>query len=377
MVIIYVQLFSKGVNSLPYILSVSHINLPHRISQDTAMDFARELFGSSFKDIERLLKAFQNGQVDTRYLAIDMEWLKHERKLEEKNNLYIDMAVNYGIRAINECLNHSEFLEEQMHPGEIDAFFYISSTGFATPTIDARIMNELTFNGHTKRIPIWGLGCAGGAAGLSRAYEYCKAFPKARALVLCVELCSLTFQKNDTSKSNLIGTSLFSDGISCALVCGDEVDRKAVSKQNSVPSILGTQSTLMPNSLEVMGWDVKNEGLHVIFSKDIPVIIREWLRPNVQTFLSEQQVSIDNVSQFIAHPGGRKVIEAYEEALGFDEKMTEIPRAILEHYGNMSSATILYVLEHYMLGRAKVGDLGLAAALGPGFSSELLLMRWE
>ncbi|CAH0347771.1 3-oxoacyl-[acyl-carrier-protein] synthase III C-terminal domain-containing protein [Bacillus sp. CECT 9360] len=362
---------------MPSILSVSHINLPHRVSQESAMDFAREMFGSSFKDIERLLRAFKNGQVDTRYFSNDIEWFKDEHSFEEKNDIYIEQATEYGCKAVSQCLDNRAFLKEKIEPGEIDAFFYISSTGLATPTIDARIINMLSFNEHTKRIPIWGLGCAGGAAGISRAYEYCRAFPKAKVLVLCVELCSLTFQKNDSSKSNLIGSSLFSDGISCALVCGDEVDRKSLSKLSFVPNILATRSTLMPDSLEVMGWDVKNEGLYVVFSKDIPAIIKDWLKPNVEAFLAENQISLDSVKHFVAHPGGRKVIEAYEQALGFSGEMTNTSLNVLKEYGNMSSATIFYVLERFMLSHLDSNDVGLAAALGPGFSSELLLLRWE
>lgn len=362
---------------MPYILSASHINLPHQITQESAMDFAREMFGSSFKDIERLLKAFKNGQVDTRYFSKDIDWFKAHHSFEEKNDLYIDQAVMHGCSAISTCLENQDFLKKKIEPGEVDAFFFISSTGLATPTIDARIMNLLPFNEHAKRIPIWGMGCAGGAAGLSRAYEYCKAFPDALALVLCVELCSLTFQKDDISKSNLIGASLFSDGISCVLVCGDEVDRKNVCKQDLNPNILDTQSTLMPDSLDVMGWDVKNSGLHVVFSKDIPTIVKGWLKPNVETFLAKNGVPLDKIARFIAHPGGKKVIQAYEDALGFDGKMTEISMKVLKEYGNMSSATIFYVLEQFMLKGAGKGDLALAAALGPGFSSELLLMGWE
>ncbi|WP_233522585.1 type III polyketide synthase [Peribacillus glennii] len=362
---------------MPYILSASHIKLPHKISQEAVMDFTREMFGSSYKNIERLLGAFINGQVESRYFSKDIEWFKADHSFEEKNEIYIEQAVHYGCQAIVECLGNLDFLKRNIDPGKIDAFIFISSTGLATPTIDARIMNLLPFSEYTKRIPIWGLGCAGGAAGLSRAYEYCKAFPNALALVLCVELCSLTFQKDDVSKSNIIGTSLFSDGIGCALVCGDEVRRKIFCKQDSMPKILSTRSTLMRDSLDVMGWDVKNGGLHVVFSKDIPRIVKEWLKPNVEAFLTEHNLSLQEVEHFIAHPGGKKVIQAYEEALGFSQQKTELSMKILQEYGNMSSATILYVLEQFMRNGAQKGDLGLAAALGPGFSSELLLMRWE
>ncbi|MFL6559840.1 MAG: type III polyketide synthase, partial [Bacillus sp. (in: firmicutes)] len=251
-----------------------------------------------------------------------------------------------------------------------------STTGIATPSIDARIMNLLQFNSHTKRVPIWGLGCAGGAAGLSRAYEYCLAYPKAKVLVLSVELCSLTFQRNDLSKSNLIGTTLFADGAACALVCGDALNLSDFRKKHSSPSILATQSTLMPNSLDVMGWDIKNSGLYVVFSRDIPHIIEEWLKPNVSGFLAEQQIDLRQIDYFIAHPGGKKVIDAYVKSLAIPPSMTEVSLEVLKQFGNMSSATIFYVLNRYMEMDIPQGALGLGTALGPGFSSELLLFRW-
>ncbi|MFJ7847642.1 type III polyketide synthase [Peribacillus sp. NPDC097224] len=362
---------------MSYLLSASHIKLPYQLSQEKIMEFSREIFGASFKNIERLLQAFKNGQVENRYFSNDLDWFREDHTFQEKNEVYVKQAVEFGKEAVEKCLVNTDFLKNGIHPNEIDAFFYISSTGIATPTIDARIMNELPFNSHMKRIPIWGLGCAGGASGLSRAFEYCKAFPKAKVIVLCVELCSLTFQKNDISKSNLIGTSLFSDGISCVLICGDDAKVEGKSNKDHHLHFLNSQSTLMPNSLDVMGWDLKDQGLHVIFSKDIPTIIKEWLKPNVEDFLKEEGLRLGDIKDFIAHPGGKKVIDAYHESLGFNEGMTAESMAVLREFGNMSSATILYVLERFMKRSGQTGQYGLAAALGPGFSSELVLMRWN
>ena len=358
-------------------MSASHAELPFLLSQDDIMEFSREIFGESYSNIERLLTAFKNGQVENRYFSNNLEWFKKDHTFAEKNNMYIKQAVQFGVEAVKKCLTNDKFLKKEIAASEIDAFFYISSTGIATPTIEARIMNILPFQPHVKRIPIWGLGCAGGASGLSRAFEYCQAYPKAKVLVLSVELCSLTFQKNDISKSNIIGTSLFSDGVSCVLICGDQVLEDVYCKQRHQFTILATQSTLMPHSLDVMGWDVKDEGLYVIFSKDIPTIVKNWLKPNVDTFLQQQNVSLLDIHYFVAHPGGKKVVDAYQEALGFDERMTEISMGVLKDYGNMSSATIFYVLERFMEHGGESGQYGLATALGPGFSSELLLMRWS
>ncbi|MCM3724347.1 type III polyketide synthase [Neobacillus cucumis] len=362
---------------MPAIISVSEVIPSYQVNQDQASLFARELFADSFKDIERLLKAFQNGQIEKRHFVQGLEWFKENHTFEEKNNAYIESAVALGREAIVKCLHNDSFLKEEISFEEIDAIFFISTTGLSTPSIDARIINLLPFNAHIKRIPIWGLGCAGGAAGLSRAFEYCSAFPMAKVLVLSIELCSLTFQKNDLSKSNLIGTSLFADGIACALVIGDEVRKDSFSKKAAVPFIVATQSTLMPNSLDVMGWDIRNTGLFVIFSRDIPHIIEAWLKPNVIGFLTEQQLELGEINHFIAHPGGKKVLDAYVKSLEIPASMNETSQDILKNYGNMSSATILYVLKRFMERDVSVGDLGLATALGPGFSSELLLLRWQ
>jgi alkylresorcinol/alkylpyrone synthase len=362
---------------MPRILSIAEAVPPYQIRQEQAMDFARGIFSERFKDIERLLKAFTNGQIESRHFAKDIEWFKEDHSFEEKNNAYIETAVTLGKQAIEKCLSNQSLLSRSVDFQEIDAIFYISSTGFSTPSIEARIMNLLPFHSHTKRIPIWGLGCAGGAAGLSRAFEYCLAYPKAKVLVLSVELCSLTFQRNDLSKSNLIGTSLFADGIACALICGNESDVNDLLCKIASPSIINTQSTLMPDSLDVMGWDIREQGLFVVFSRDIPSIIEDWLKPNVSEFLKSNQLDLSDIDHFIAHPGGKKVIEAYIKSLSIPSSMTDVSLDVLRKYGNMSSATILFVLKRFMEMDIEAGSYGLCTALGPGFSSELLLLRWE
>ncbi len=362
---------------MPTILSIGEAIPEFEVKQEHAMDFARELFSTKFKDFERLIKAFQNGQIEKRHIAKDIHWYKKDSSFAEKNNAYIECAVKLGKQAIQNCLKDKTFLTREINCEEIDAIFYISTTGIATPSIEARIMNQLSFRGQTKRIPIWGLGCAGGAAGLSRAFEYCLAFPEAKVLVLSVELCSLTFQRNDFSKSNLIGTSLFADGVSCVLICGNQVDIHLLSAKKTVPEIIHTQSTLMPDSLDVMGWDIRDQGLFVIFSRDIPSIIEEWLKPNVSKFLKENKLALTDIDYFIAHPGGKKVLDAYIKSLSIPPSMTDISLEVLKEYGNMSSATILYVLKRFMLLDSERDCYGLCTALGPGFSSELVLLKWR
>ncbi|WP_152444729.1 type III polyketide synthase [Bacillus sp. THAF10] len=359
---------------MPKILSIGTAIPKYPIYQDTAVEFAKEMFEESFKDINRLLTVFKNGEIEKRHFARNVEWFKEQHTFEEKNNLYIEEAVTYGVEAINACLQHASSMNNTIPMEEVEAIFYLSTTGMSTPSIEARIMNVLPFSPYTKRIPIWGLGCAGGAAGLSRAAEYCLAFPKAKVLVLCVELCSLTFQKNDRSKSNLVGTSLFADGIASVLMVGDDVK---IDETGVYPTVLGTQSTLMKDSEDVMGWEVKNEGLYVVFSRDIPTIITNWLAPNVHHFLSTHNCRLESLDHFVLHPGGKKVLEAYEECLGIEKANLETSSKVLKEFGNMSSATVLYVLKEIMGNNPAKGDIGLAAAMGPGFSSEMLLLKWE
>ncbi|MCC3358397.1 type III polyketide synthase [Bacillus sp. REN16] len=361
---------------MPKIISVGICNPPNKINQLKTTEFIRELFYEHFPDIDRLIKVFANSEIEERYFSESLEWYGETKSFEEKNNTYIKRAVTFGIEAIHNCLTNQKLLAKQINPDEIDAIFFISSSGIATPSIEARIMNKMNFSPDTKRIPIWGLGCAGGASGLARAFDYCKAYPGAKVLVLAVELCSLTFQKNDFTKSNLIGTSLFADGTACVCIGGDEVELHTASKV--LPNFVSSRSTLMADSEDVMGWDVKNTGLHVIFSKDIPSIVKSWLKGNVDKFLHANELEIKDTKHFIAHPGGKKVLDAYEAALEIPSSMTDIARDVLRRQGNMSSVTVLYVLKEFMEKQlGKEGDYGLVTALGPGFSSELILLQWR
>lgn len=361
---------------MTHILSVGTATPPYKVTQEEALQFARDWFQSSFPNIDRLLNVFHNGQIETRYFSAPLDWFKKPRSLREKNDRYVKRAVECGVCAIQRCLEDPMFMNSPVSHDDIDAIIFVSSTGFSTPSIDAKLMNELPFSPHTKRIPIWGLGCAGGASGLSRAHEFCLAYPEANVLVVTVELCSLTFQPGDRSKSNLVGTSLFADGAACTLLVGDESPLSESSRLPAHPKVHGTQSTIMPNSERVMGWEVKDEGLHVVFSKNIPAIIEQWLQPDVEQFLTTMGLRIEDISHFIAHPGGRKVLEAYETSLGLASGMTAPSREVLRHYGNMSSPTVLFVLKDHMRKPVSAGNYGLAAALGPGFSSEMLLLEW-
>ncbi len=359
---------------MPKIASVSTYNPPYNLKQSNIEQLTKELFKDNIPQLERLLKVFENGEIEQRQFCVPLDWHRTNHTFEERNNLYIELAVDYSVEVITSCLQNTLFLPHPISTEEIDAIIFVSSTGISTPSIDARVMNKLKFSDRIKRIPIWGLGCAGGASGVSRAYDYCLAHPNEKVLVVCVELSSLTFQQNDYSKSNLVGASLFADGVACILVCGDNV---ILNSKKATPHIISTASKWMPNSEDVMGWDIKNDGFHVIFSRDIPSIITKWLGPFINDFLQEQHVSINQLQNLVAHPGGKKVLKAYEDALNMTEQHTALSRKVLKQHGNMSSPTVLYVLEQFMLQQNQQNAFGLLVALGPGFSGEALLLQWR
>lgn len=338
---------------------------PHVLSQNEVKAFARNLFAESFGDIDRLLPIFQNGQVETRHFCMPMEWFAHSHTFAQKNELYQEWAVRLGTQAARNCLEKTDLTIE-----EIDHIFFVSTTGMATPSIDARIMNRMKASPHTRRTPIWGLGCAGGAVGLSRAADYVKAYPKARVLLIAVECCGLTFQHEDRSKSNLVATSLFADGAAAVLMEGEECERALGG-----PSILYTMSTLWPDTEQVMGWEMNEGGLKVIFSQSIPQLVHTHFKTAVFAFLKRYGLTPKDLTHYITHPGGYKVIEAYAQV--FDTPLDSFSHAlaILRRFGNMSSVTVLFVLDLFLKQGIQKGEYGLISALGPGFSSELLLIK--
>lgn len=359
---------------MPKIVSVSTYKPPYTLHQQEIEQFTKALFQHKIPQLDRLLKVFENGEIKARHFCVPLDWHRVEHTFEERNRLYIQYAVEYSVKAIQHCLNNDIYLTKPVSTEEIDAIIFVSSTGISTPSIDARIMNQLKFSDRMKRLPIWGLGCVGGAAGISRAFDYCLAHPKEKVLLICAELSSLTFQRNDYSKSNLVGASLFADGVACALICGDEA---SIETRKKVPYIIQTASKWMPESEDVMGWEIKNDGFHVIFSKNIPAIISTWLGPFIRTFFNETGVSLEELEHFIAHPGGKKVLLAYQEALHLSDEQIALSRKVLRENGNMSSPTVLYILDEYMKTVEKEGSYGLLVALGPGFSGEAVLLQWR
>ncbi|WP_134699095.1 type III polyketide synthase [Ammoniphilus sp. YIM 78166] len=348
---------------MPVILSTGIAQPPYVFRQADVKPFVRDMFSDVFADIDRLLSVFENTGIDTRYFCVPIDWFKEYHQFKEKNELYIEHAKALGIQALQQALSKTD-----LKVSDISHLFFVSTTGLSTPSIDALILNELEGNPHIKRTPIWGLGCAGGAAGLSRAYEYALGHPDQIVALITVELCGLTFQRNDLTKSNLVATSLFADGAAAVLIGGEEHQSSGKAK------IFANQSTLWPDTLDVMGWDISSSGFHVIFSRDIPTIVKEKTAPDLQAFLAQQ--GVPEPRHYIIHPGGRKVLEAYQDAFSLSPDKLSVSEQVLREHGNMSSCTVIHVLDHFLHHqRILPGETGLIAALGPGFSSEMLLME--
>lgn len=359
---------------MPVIRSVATALPPYSLPQESIRDLARAHFAPAFPEIDRYLSVFRHARIDTRHFVAPLEWFMTTHSFKECNDLFITAATDLGEAAARRCLGSAG-----LDPADVDHLIWVSTTGLAAPSPDALLINRLGMGAHTRRTPIWGLGCAGGVAGLARAFEYARAFPDQRVLLLSVELCSVTFQWDDRSKRNLIAASLFADGAAALLIEGDHAAQGGAAQDSGAArpcEILGTQSTLWPDTLRIMGWDIVDSGMQVVFSSRIPQIIETLMRDNVAEFLAPYGLALDDIAHWVLHPGGAKVIGAYQQALGIDPERLEHTRTALRRYGNMSSATIFFVLESFLGANTPApGEYGVLAVLGPGFSCELALIR--
>jgi alkylresorcinol/alkylpyrone synthase len=350
---------------MPFIVSASKIDLPYRTEQQEVKEHAREMFSKSFPEAGRLIFAFDNTEIITRNFCKPLSYYTRPNTFEERNDDYINIALDYSVLAIEDSIKQAG-----IDKNDITDILFVSTTGLATPSIDALIINKMRLNPHLNRLPLWGLGCGGGVSGMAKASMVAQANPDAVVLLVAVELCSLTLIKSDYSKSNFIGSSLFSDGIAACIVMGDNrADNKQVA-------YVGSSSKLYYDTLDVMGWDFKDTGFKVLFSKDIPQFINENIKADIEEFLSRHDLQISDIKNFIFHPGGKKVLDAYKNALAVEGDFLQKTREVMNGYGNMSSATVLYVLEKFMHEDFDDG-YGLMLAMGPGFSSEMVLLNFK
>lgn len=349
------------------VISIGTADVPYKFNQSEVKDFASELFSDKKQYIDRMLGVFDNSLIDTRHFVHPREWFDNSRSFVDRSDSFLKSSITLSISAINDCLSVA-----QAGLSEIDHIIFVSSTGITTPSVDAHLINELKLDPHMKRTPLWGLGCVGGAVGLTRAMEYTKAFPKSAVLLVALEICSLAFHRDDYSKSNIVSLALFSDGAAASVVAGDE---HRLSKSSNI-SLLGSLSTTYYDSIGVMGWEVVDNGLKAIFSKDIPTIVRKEVKGNIDQLLTESDLSISDLTHYAVHPGGAKVLMEYEASLGLSQGTFKESRKVLREHGNMSSPTVLYVLKEIMDAKKyNTGEYGIISALGPGFSSEIILFE--
>jgi alkylresorcinol/alkylpyrone synthase len=350
---------------MPSIAAVSKIELRHKIQQQEVKEQAQIMFSKDFPQTNRLIFAFDNTEIKTRNFCKPLSFYTSNTTFEQRNLEYINTALEYSVQAIEDVVKKAGISKN-----DITDILFVSTTGLATPSIDALIINRLRLNPHVRRMPLWGLGCAGGVSGMAKANAIAKADPAAVVLLVAVELCSLTLIKNDYSKSNFIGSSLFSDGIAACIIKGDDHGAdKAVT-------YFDASSKLYYDSLEVMGWEFQDTGFKVLFSKDIPTFINEHVLEDITEFLSKHQLELSDIKNFIFHPGGKKVLDAYTDALAVGDNFLQKTREVMNDNGNMSSVTVLYVLEKFMTEGFEDG-YGLMMAMGPGFSSEMVLLKMK
>jgi alkylresorcinol/alkylpyrone synthase len=338
---------------------------PHYYDQDTLLAAFKRHWAERHYNLDRLEVLHRNVLVGGRHLALPIEEYERLERWGQANDAWIRVAQNVGEDAIREALGKAE-----LEPEDIDSLMTVTVTGVATPSLDARLMNRLGLSPRVKRVPIFGLGCVAGTAGIARAADYVRAFPDHVAVLLSVELCSLTLQRQDLSIPNLIASGLFGDGAAAAVVVGN--GHKAAG-----PEILDSRSVFYPDSENVMGWDISEEGFRIVLSAEVPEVVRQHLRHDVDAFLDDHGLSRNEVSVWVSHPGGPRVLQAMQEALELSEEALESAWRSLREVGNLSSTSVLLVLQDTMeRKKPEPGSYGVMLAMGPGFCSELVLLRW-
>lgn len=318
---------------------------------------AGHLFRGRSKDIDRLMPVFENTGIDRRYSCVPIEWYSEPHGWVERTQLYLDNATDLLERVTLALLKQADLKRE-----EIDAIVVASTTGIATPSLDALLVERMQLRRDIQRLPIFGLGCAGGVIGLSRAAQLATAMPGARVLFLVVELCALTFRKNDFSKSNIVATALFGDGAAGAIL----------SIKGDGPAVSAPGEHCWPQSLDIMGWEVEEDGLKARFAQSIPSLVAGDFRRVLGEYLEKNKLDLAKFDRFACHPGGAKVLDALEDSFAIPRGALEESRSVLRDYGNMSAVTALFVLER--MDWRKAGVRTLMTALGPGFTAAFLTL---
>jgi alkylresorcinol/alkylpyrone synthase len=338
---------------------------PHYFLQETVVEALKGQWEQGLENAAVLDRLHSRTGVAGRYFSLPLEQYPPLDTWGKTNNVWIETAEQLGAQAI-ECVLSKSGVDRK----HIGALYFVSVTGVSSPSVDARLVNRMGLSPQIKRNPIFGLGCVAGAAGLARAADYVRAYPDQVAVLLSVELCSLTWQRDDFTVANMSATGLFGDGAVAVLVAGDQV-------KLSGPKILGSACSFYPDTQDVMGWKISEKGFQVVLSPDVPTVVRANLGRDVDTFLAQHGMTRDQVHSWIMHPGGPKVLEAVADALDLHNGELELSWEALRRVGNLSSASVLVVLDEVMNHRRpKPGSRSVLAAMGPGFCSEMLLLEW-
>lgn len=338
---------------------------PYYFQQQEVVAALKTYWGENQQSAAALERLHSRTGVKARYFSRPLHEYAALDTWGKANDVWIETAEQLGQQAIEDLL-----LQTGVARDRIAALFFVSVTGVASPSIDARLVNRMKLSRHVKRNPIFGLGCVAGAAGLARAADYVRAYPDQIAVLLAVELCSLTWQRDDRSVANFISAGLFGDGAAAVMVAGEAVELDG-------PRIVANRQFFYPDTQDVMGWDISEKGFEIVLSPDVPKVVRENLGRDVDTFLAEQGLVRADIGSWIMHTGGPKVLEATAEALGLDNKALELSWDALRRVGNLSSASVLVVLDEVMRHhRPKPRTRSILAAMGPGFCAEMVLLEW-
>jgi len=337
----------------------------HYYPQKFLLEKLREYWGDRLKNPQMLARLHRNVAVEGRHLAIPAEKYYEIDTWGKANDIWIEVGQELGEQALCRALHHAG-----LQASALGALFFTSVTGISSPSIDALLINRMGLPVNIRRLPIFGLGCVAGAAGIARAADYVRAYPRQAAALVSVELCSLTIQRDDLSVANLISSGLFADGSAAVIVTGDDVDATG-------PEVLATRSVFYPDTEQMMGWKVTEKGFRITLSPEVPVLIREHLGHDVDAFLADHGYKRSDIGSWVLHTGGPKVLEATAAALDLNNGQLDASWDCLKRVGNLSSASVLVVLEDVMKNRRpEPGTVGILAAMGPGFCSEIVLLKW-